>query len=89
MELIKLFSDYNMIYGYQESDVDIVPTIIYFEIPNCEQISFHCSTSRKNVPKYIGKWDGKKLIQHWIKLEVGILKTFKRYYKWINHSKII
>ena len=58
-ELIFLFKENNWIYGRQKSDVVKTSDIIFFEIPNCEQISFHTSLSNKSqIPIYEKEWDG-------------------------------
>lgn len=47
-------------YGYQEKCGLETSHIIYFDLPNCEQISFHCTLPNiSNIPKYEGEWDGK------------------------------
>ena len=46
-------------YGYQNNDTPFPKHIIYFDLPGCEQISFHCTVkSEWAVPKYTGSWDG-------------------------------
>lgn len=80
VELIDIFKENNLIYGYQQSDVNITSKIIYFEIENCEQISFH-SNCNLILPKYENEWDG-KINSTLEKLENGILKSFNN----INHN---
>lgn len=76
MNLIKLFEEHNLKFGKQNSDVNKTKYIIYFEAPNCEQISFHCDLpDSDNIPNYDGIWDGLKN-STLIKLECAILKTF-------------
>lgn len=67
-ELIKEILEYNktseekIVFGTQKSDVSETSLIIYFELPDCEQISFHTDISRglvSSVPKYKKSWDGK------------------------------
>lgn len=67
-ELIREVINYNnsneskIIFGTQKSDVSETSLIIYFDLPGCEQISFHTDISSNllpNVPKYQLKWDGK------------------------------
>lgn len=66
-----------MKFGKQPSDVRKTKNIIYFEIPNCKQISFHCDLeSDLEVPNYDDEWDGLKN-STLEKLEEGILLTFK------------
>lgn len=57
-ELIFLFKEQNWAFGKHQSDSFATRHIIYFEIPTCEQISFHCSLDIA-VPDYLKKWDGK------------------------------
>lgn len=57
-QLIELFKENNWIYGVHSSDVPATSHIVYFEIPNCEQISWHSDVSN-DVPIYNNKWDGK------------------------------
>ena len=62
-ELIKICQNNNYIFGYEKSDVKYPNSIIYFELPGMEQISFHINLSDdelKNYPKYNGTWDGKE-----------------------------
>ena len=80
--LIELFLEQdNWVFGKQSSDVAITDWIIFFEIPNCEQISFHTDLYNGNVvPKYTKEWDGKinstfeKLLDCVIKLYPDINK---------------
>ena len=74
-ELIELSKKYNIIYGIQDSDVSKVNYIVYFELPNCEQISFHSDLSNHDIPVYQKPWDG-KINSTLDKLEEAILKTF-------------
>lgn len=60
LELSKLFKSHNWVYGVQESTVIGVTHIIYFEIPRCEQISWHFSAGNNSFPKYDKNWDGKE-----------------------------
>lgn len=48
-------------FGIQDSDVPAAQYVVYFELPSCEQISFHTNADEAyKWPKYQGKWDGKK-----------------------------
>lgn len=61
MELRDIFKLNNWTYGIEKSDVPGVTHVVYFEIPGCEQVSWHLSLNNKNdFPKYDKKWDGKK-----------------------------
>lgn len=57
-DLVSLFQQENWIYGVQPVDG---PTshVIYFEVPGCEQISWHITTEHI-LPAYNKKWDGKE-----------------------------
>ena len=47
-------------YGYHNNDSPFPKHIIYFDLPGCEQISFHCTVKGDwAVPEYNGKWDGR------------------------------
>ena len=78
LELIPIFKDNNFVYGRGDSEAVGISDIIYFEIPNCEQISFHTNFAKDEiVPEYTTEWDGKKN-STLNKLEIGILKTFPK-----------
>lgn len=55
LDLIRLFEIEGWTYGSRETG-SFPGEVIYFEIPNCEQISFHCTLIRK-IPRYQGEWD--------------------------------
>lgn len=60
-ELAKLFKDQNWIYGIQKSDVKPTTHVVYFEIPDCEQISWHFTPNKiSEFPVYSKDWDGKE-----------------------------
>ena len=63
LQLAKLFQENNWVFGKQLADEDfVVNYVVYFEIPGCEQISFHIYLDNKNktlFPDYKTKWDGK------------------------------
>jgi len=59
-EVVNLFRDNNWIFGIQESNSIPTSHIIYFEIPECEQISWHFNYDQAlNWPIYEKEWDGK------------------------------
>lgn len=59
-ELIDIFEYYKWNYGKQKSDVIPVNWMVFFEIPDCEQISWHTNLNNSNsIPDYKGKWDQK------------------------------
>jgi len=57
-DLIDLFDKNNFVYGIHDYESLETHHIIFFEIPNCEQISGH-STFDVVLPKYGKEWDGK------------------------------
>jgi len=60
LELAELFKNENWIYGIQKSDSYGPSHVIYFEIPGCEQISWHFAAEKEmNIPEYKGVWDEK------------------------------
>jgi len=60
-ELIQCFLKTGWCFGIQESDGQKTSHIIYFEIPDCEQISFHFTLSGKlKIPTYNKEWDKKE-----------------------------
>ena len=61
IKLADLFKTQGWTFGIQASDIFVIDHIIYFEIPGCEQISWHCSLENsKSYPKYNDSWDCKK-----------------------------
>lgn len=84
-ELIGLCNKYNehndskIIYGWERSDNYSANTVIYFDLPKCEQISFHINLNndeRISIPEYYKEWDGKVNSTIW-KLESAISETYK------------
>lgn len=57
-KLIQVFEVEGWTYGKHNSNDYHTRHIVYFEIPGCEQISFHC-TLRYEIPIYSARWDGK------------------------------
>lgn len=75
-QLVELFRENNLIYGKTDSNIPGIHYILYFEIPNCEQISFHNNLPNPTmIPNYEKEWDGKEN-STLDKLETGILITF-------------
>lgn len=61
-ELIKLCQENDFIYGYEDSDNYSANTVIYFELPDMEQISFHDTLTKEEkdtLKIYKKPWDGK------------------------------
>lgn len=69
----------DVVFGYQRNNVSYPSHIIYFELPGCEQISFHCSLSEEDeqcIPYYEGAWD-KKENSTFPKLERAITNRYR------------
>lgn len=61
LELIKLCQINKWTHGKHLSENYQTKHIIYFELPNCEQISFHCTLPKDIIiPEYQKAWDGKR-----------------------------
>jgi hypothetical protein len=74
MELCDLFKKNDWNYGIQKSEAIPTSHVIYFEIPNCKQISWHFTPEKEeDFSPYKGKWD-KKLNSTLDKLEVVTVK---------------
>ena len=59
-ELIELCKIHKWKYGIRKSDVPPTTHVIYFELPECEQISWHYTPEKNDkLPVYRKKWDGK------------------------------
>jgi len=61
VSLCKDISDVN--YGFTVEHTRVTDHIIYFDLPGCEQISYHCNLSPsqlKSIPEYNGVWDGQE-----------------------------
>lgn len=77
-ELIEICKANNYVYGIQDTDNYSTNYIVYFELPNCEQISFHNNFALEDVcdlPHYDKEWDGKRN-STLPKLEQAITKSF-------------
>lgn len=61
-DLAQVFVENNWKWGIQQDESQIPPCVIYFEIPDCEQISWHIFRDEYpiNFPEYGEKWDGKE-----------------------------
>lgn len=58
-ELIEICKEAGWTHGAHKSDVSYPTHIVYFELPGCEQISFHTNL-RTEIPTYEKEWDGKR-----------------------------
>lgn len=60
-ELICLCRMQDVDYGIQPSTVPAATHVIYFDLPDCKQISFHTNLEEADhLPIYNGEWDGLK-----------------------------
>lgn len=51
----------SVVYGIQASTAPAARYVVYYELPGCEQVSFHTNEPQAaGWPKYDGAWDGKK-----------------------------
>lgn len=76
VELIELFNITGWLYG--KHIVEGFPKyVIYFEIPGCEQISFHCRSLPDDIPDYPKAWDEKRN-STFGKLEAAINQYFAK-----------
>lgn len=57
-ELIELCDANHYEYGYQETDNYSAKYIIYFDLPNTNQISYHTNLDVTDSPLYEKEWDG-------------------------------
>lgn len=77
LNLCKLFKKNKWTYGIQESENPPTSHVIYFEIPNCDQISWHFTPKKaSSFPNYKGIWD-KKINATLGKLEIITLELLK------------
>lgn len=60
--LCSLFKGEGWPYGIESSNNPSASHVAYFEIPGCEQVSWHFSPGKmaSSLPRYGGKWDKKK-----------------------------
>ena len=76
-ELIALCLANNVCYGIQRSTAPAASQVIYFEQPDCEQISFHTNLyDASKLPAYKGEWDGQNC-STMRKLESAIWTRYK------------
>lgn len=61
IDLIEIFKENNWTYGIHKEPTHLTNVIVFFEIPNTEQISFHnYMKDIDDLPIYDKKWDGKE-----------------------------
>jgi hypothetical protein len=67
----------SVVFGIQASTAPAARYVVYYELPGCEQISFHTNEPEAaGWPHYDGKWDGKKCSTLG-KLEEAIWKRYE------------
>jgi hypothetical protein len=71
-----VFDEHSWLCGFQNSDNAYINYVVYFEIPGCEQISWHIEEVREFKP-YTNEWD-KKLNSTLDKLEVITIKLLDK-----------
>ena len=60
-ELMDVCKAQGVCYGQQRSTAPAATHVIYFDLPGCEQISFHTNMhDAATIPAYDGEWDGKR-----------------------------
>lgn len=77
-DLVNICHECGYTFGKQPSDVRDTKYIIYFELPDCEQISFHCNLTEVKdieVRDYEKEWD-KKINSTLPKLEKAIITKY-------------
>ena len=74
-ELMEICREKGWLFGKHPGD-GFPRWIIYFELPDCEQISFHCNSFDSDVPDYPHEWD-RKTHSTLGKLEVVISELLK------------
>ncbi len=60
-ELVELCQQNNVTFGYQHANNYSTFYLLYFELPDLQQISFHCNLPKdyiEKLPKYEKDWDG-------------------------------
>ena len=70
----------DILYGchYDNATVDYINSVMYFELPGCEQISFHCHLNGRkavHLPTYPKEWD-EKVESTLPKLEAAIMLLY-------------
>ncbi len=61
MDLVQVFKKNEWSYGIQKISHRDTSHVIYFDIPNCEQISWHVELEKNDkVPEYTKEWDKKE-----------------------------
>ena len=76
LDLAELFGVEKWCFGKQNAKEFSTDHIMFFELPGCEQISWHCTLEKgNNFPGYSKPWD-RKINSTLEKLLEGILKNF-------------
>lgn len=74
-KLIRMCNKYHYNVGWHESDIEDKNYIVYFQLPNCKQISFHTDVNVDNIPMFHDDWDGIINSSIW-KIEEAILVNY-------------
>lgn len=75
LDLASVFEEQEWVYGKQEQEGLETHSIIYFDMPNCGQISFHCNLPF-HIPEYVNEWIGKQDKTTYSTLLQGIHQSF-------------
>jgi hypothetical protein len=60
LQMITLFKHQEWVYGVHKSEYRFERGVIYFELPGCEQVSWHYDHKDAPLPIYEKEWDGKR-----------------------------
>lgn len=77
-ELAELCRQSDVTFGIQRTNNHSTSFILYFEIPDAGQISFHTNAIKGDWPVYQGTWDGRRNSTLG-KIEKAVLQMFRRY----------
>lgn len=75
LDLVSLFIEQGWSFGKQDNQGIETSNIIYFEVPNCGQISFHCNLPFY-IPEYVNEWIGRQDETTYSRLLRGIHQSF-------------
>lgn len=74
-QLIEVCDRNKVKYGVADSDAPAASHVVYFELPNMRQISFHSNLDVAKLPNYNDEWDG--IINSTTdKIEEAMIKTY-------------
>lgn len=78
-ELCANYDGEGLVYGYVAEQGHLTTHIVYFELPNTEQISYHTNLTKeqcKAIPRYEKEWDHKEY-SSMTKIVAAIESTYK------------